>query len=809
MPEKLNPAQLRKITQLDDIGCESSDQVKPLESIIGQERAVKALQFGLNIKSPGYNIFVSGQTGTGRTSAAKRYLDTLAGKQEVPDDWVYLNNFKDPYHPISVRLQAGKAKEFKQDMKQLVESTREEIHRVFEGDEYANKKDEILRKFQNKRSEVFQEVNEYARKNSFTIQQSPMGFETIPLKDGEPMQKSEIEQLDEEDRKELEKKNNKIQQDLKSAMRRIQKLEREANNEIKKLDQDIIRYVIEPMIEELQEKYQGIDKLNNYFREVIDAIVSNQEYFRKTQSDDQQQQADPYHNIRRERFMKQFEINVLVDNSSLNGAPVVMEQNPTYHYLFGKVEKESQFGALETNFTLIRKGALHTANEGYIIIPVLDLVSNPFSWESLIRALNNQEISVEDISEKMGFMTTKSLRPESIPLDLKVVLIGQPVHYQILYSMNNDFRKLFRVKSDFDSEMSRNTGNIRDYISFICMVCNEEKLNHLDRSGLQKLIEFGARLAGHQNKLSTRFREILDIVQEANYYSRQDESSYIQGRHIKKAFEEKIYRSNLVQEKINEAIKENTLKINVSGEKTGEINGLSVIDLGDFSFGRPNKITVSTGLGKTNVVDIEREAKLGGPIHTKGVLILSGYLMEKYSSDSPVNLSIRLVFEQSYSGIEGDSASSAEAYAILSQIAGIPIKQNLAVTGSMNQKGEIQAIGGVNEKIEGFYEVCKINGLNNNQGVIIPQANVKNLMLKEEVVNAAKERNFHIWPVNTIEEGFEILSGLSAGKRNKQGNFPEGTFNHIIVKKLKETRKKYLSFNKNARRKKTKKEKTR
>lgn len=801
MPEALSAEQLRKTSTATEVDCKTSEDLEPIQTIIGQDRAVKALQFGLNIKGQGFNIFITGYDGTGKTSAANRFINQIAEQQPTPDDWVYVNNFNDNYRPIAIRFPAGHARAFRQDMKNLVQDVSDEIQRAFDSDEYANKKDEITQQYQEEKDRLFREVNEYAQANNFAIQQSPRGFETVPINnEGKPIQGQDYNKLSAEERKELEEKGKEIQQSLKSTIRKIQKMDRELANEIHQLDQDVAKYGIEPMFNELKEKYEDMEAVHHYLDAVMEEILANLSFFRKGFSENQQNN-DPYQAIQIERFMKQFEVNVLVDNKDLNGAPVVTEQNPTYNNLFGRIEKESQFGTLETDFTLIRQGAIHQANGGYIILPVVDLLRHILSWESLVNSLKNEEVTIEDATEKMGFMATKTLRPEPIPLDTKVILIGQPYHYQVLYNMMDDFRRLFKVKSDFDSTMERNNQNVRDYMGFICMLCNEQKeLMHMNQEGLQKMVEYGARLADHQEKLSTEFRKIMDIVSEANYYAQQNGGKYIKAADIQTAIEENNYRSNLLQEKIQEMIYDCTLIIDVEGQKTGEVNGLAVLDLGDLRFGKPNKITASLGLGKGQILDIEREAQTGGPIHTKGVMILTGYLIEKYGMEHPLTLSIRLVFEQSYSGVDGDSASSAEAFAVMSEIGNLPLKQGIAVTGSMNQKGESQAIGGVNEKIEGFFEICKQKGLNGEQGVIIPASNVKNLMLKEEMVEECRKGNFNIWPIQSIDEGFEILSGLKSGEKDENGEYPESTFNKAIMDQIQEHYKKYKkvqqSFNK-------------
>jgi lon-related putative ATP-dependent protease len=481
-----------------------------------------------------------------------------------------------------------------------------------------------------------------------------------------------------------------------------------------------------------------------------------------------------------EPSLRKYEVNLIVDNSSLNGAPVIIEPNPIHQNLFGRIEKEARFGALTTDFTMIKSGSLHKANGGYLVIPIEDLLQNPFSYDSLKRSIKNEQIAIEEIGERMGFVAVKSLKPEPIPLKVKIILIGSPILYQYLYSLDMEFNELFKVKADFDTTMDRTEENVQSYASFICTLCQKESLKHLESSAVAKIVEYGSRLAEDQKKLSTRFADIANIIREANFYALQEGSRYVTANHIKKSIEEKIYRSNLIQEKIREMIERNILLISTTGEAVGQVNGLSVISLGDLTFGVPSRVTASIGLGREGIVDIQREAQLGGRIHTKGVMILGGYLAEKYAHNKPLTLSARLVFEQSYDIVEGDSASSTELYAILSSLSGFPIKQSIAVTGSVNQKGEIQAIGGVNEKIEGFFEVCKAKGLTGEQGVIIPESNVQNLMLKEEIIEAVKGGSFHIYPVRTIDEGIEILTGAKAGSRQMDGTFEKDSINDRV-----------------------------
>ena len=784
MVSELPVERLRRVCDPQMLLCDTSEEIGPLEIIIGQERAVRSLQFGLGIKELGFNIYVAGVPGTGRTTAVRGFLEELAKGKPVPSDLCYVNNFRDPYRPKALCLPPGRAKELQEDMRGLIQGAQRDIRRAFESDEYAAKREENIKVFQQKRDELLARIHERAHNEGFSIQTTPIGLLIIPLREGKPLSEDEFQSMSPEVKTEISQKREELQGELKTVIRQGRSLEKNASEELERLDREIALYVLGPLIEELKEKYQDLPEVGTYLDEVQDDIVENLSQFREEpQAEHPSPLAGPG---TRELPLRKYEVNVLVDNSTLKGAPVITELNPTYNNLFGRMEKEAQFGTLVTDFTMIREGSLHRANGGYLVLPVEELLRNLFSWDSLKRALRNKEIAIEEAAERLGFITTKSLRPKPIPLDVKVILIGQPILYHLLYTWDEDFSELFKVKADFDTQMNRTDKNLKDYVAFICTLCSEEGLRHFDRSALAKIVEHGSRLAEDQEKLSTRFGEIADIIREACFYASQEEVTNVTSAHVKKAIEERFYRSNLLEERVREIIEQGTLIIDIAGEEVGQVNGLSVIDLGDIAFGRPNRITASIALGREGLIDIEREAKLGGPIHTKGVMILSGYLAERYAQDKPLSLSARLVFEQSYSGVEGDSASSTELYAILSSLSGLAIKQGIAVTGSVNQKGEVQAIGGVNEKIEGFFEVCKAKGLTGEQGVLVPQSNARNLMLKEEVVEAVKEGRFHIWPVKTIDEGIEVLTGTKAGHRREDGTFEEGTVNYRVEKRLKE-----------------------
>jgi lon-related putative ATP-dependent protease len=775
---------IRKICNRQLFEGHTSEDVAPLENILGQERAVKALQFGLGIKGLGFNTFVAGRPGTGKETAVKRFLEEVAEDKPVPNDWCYVNNFKDPDCPQSLRFPSGQAKEFQTDMRELVASARRDIRNVFDSDEYTAKREETTKAIQRRKEMLLSEINERVREGGFLIQSTPLGIATIPLKDGKPITDEQFLALNSAERQGMLERQGKLQGELKTVLRQMKSLDKAATRRLEALDREVALFALNHLVEDLEEKYQDLSEVVTYLQAVKEDILANVSDFK---AEPQSEPALPVPGLgSKEVASTKYEVNVLVDNGSLEGAPVVMELNPTYNNLFGRIEKEAEFGTMVTDFTMIRAGCLHRANGGYLVLVVEDVLRNLFSWDSLKRALRNQEITIEEASERLGYITTKSLRPEPIPLDIKVILIGQPILYYLLHTYDKDFSELFKVKADFDTQMERTDENMRNYAAFTSRLCNEEGLTHLEHSALAKVVEYGSRLAEDQEKLSTKFGDISDVIREASFYASQENSPYVTATHVKQAIEERYYRSNLLQERIREMIERDTLKIDIAGEVVGQVNGLSVMSLGDITFGRPSRITTSVGLGREGLIDIEKQAELGGPIHTKGVMILSGYLTEKYTQDKPLSLSARLVFEQSYSGIDGDSASSAELYTLLSSLSGVLIKQGIAVTGSVNQKGEVQAIGGVNEKIEGFFEVCQAKGLTGQQGVLIPESNVKHLMLKEEVVEAVQKGRFHIWPVKTVDEGIEVLTGVKAGQRKEDGTFEEGTICNLVDKRLNE-----------------------
>ncbi|MFW5770384.1 MAG: Lon protease family protein, partial [Spirochaetota bacterium] len=613
-----------------------------------------------------------------------------------------------------------------------------------------------------------------------------MGAALIPLKDGKPMEEEELQSLSEKEQKELEKKRDEIQEEMKKMQKDMRQLQRKQQDASRGVDRQVVMNVVGGLMDDLREKYEEYNGIGAFLDDVQEDILENIQKFKMHEQQAQAQQPLQDEQIKqqlhmmREQTLKQYKVNVIVDNSGQEGAPVILELNPRYYNLVGRIEKEMQMGAVTTDFTLIKAGAILKANGGYLVIPVEELVRDYYSWDSLKRALQAEELRVEELAEQIGYMTIKTLRPQPIPLDLKVVLVGIPLIHHLLQSRVADFSELFKVKADFDTRMEKVDGNIKNFLGFVKNLCDEENLLPIDREGTQKLLEHVIRKSGHRERISTEFGSISDIIREASYWANQENNDIVTAVHVRKTLEEQEYRSNLVQHHVEEMIEQGTLLIHTEGTATGQVNGLSIMMMGDHRFGRPNRITATVYPGKDGLVDIEREVKLGGPLHSKGIMILGGYLGMKYSRDKQLSISARLVFEQSYTGIDGDSASQAELYCLLSALSGKPIEQGIAVTGSVNQHGQVQAIGGVNEKIEGYFSVCKKIGLSGKQGVIIPESNVQNLVLKDEVIDAVGDGSFNLWAVSSIDEGIEILTGEKAGALQEDGQYPDGSVNRLV-----------------------------
>jgi lon-related putative ATP-dependent protease len=762
--------------------------------MLGQPRAYQALMFGFEVKEAGFNIFAAGPPGTGKTAATVDFLEEIAKKKPTPSDWCYIQNFEDEYQPNTLRCPPGVGRQLKQDLRELTQAARIAIPQIFEGEDYAAKRDEILKKVNQKRQDAISRMGQVAESEGFSMQLTALGISLIPVIHDQPLSEEQFLSLPQDQQQKLAQKRENLKEELIPFLRQLRDLEAQTRDEISKFDREVALYAIEHLMSSLLEKYKEHHEIAEFLHTIQSHILEDLPLFRGRRSDKKESAQDVW---LEELGFRVYDVNVISDNTGIQGAPVIVEYNPTYDNLLGRVEKESQLGTLSTDFTLIRGGSLHRANGGYLIIRAEQLLRDLNVYDALKRSLKAGEIRVEDLPQRAGYASVRTLAPKPIPLDVKVILIGDSNMYQLLFAYDPEFRELFKVKADFDYTLGRTDENLRNYAGFFATLALNENLKHLDASAVARLLEYSSRLAEDQDKLSTQFGIVADVVREAHFYALQDNSRQITSDHVEKAIEAKIYRSNLVQEKLREYIQRNIIFISTDGEAAGQINGLSVLNVGDFSFGAPSRITVAVGLGKEGLVDVQREVNMSGPIHGKGVMIIAGYLASRFARDKPLTLSARIVFEQNYEGVEGDSASSTELYALLSALSNVSIKQAFAVTGSVNQKGEVQPIGGVNEKIEGYYEVCKARGLNGTHGVLIPHSNVRNLMLKKEVIDAVKAGKFHIYPVRTIEEGIEILTGVPAGDQLTDGTFKKNSVYDLADRRLREmaeTAKRFQAF---------------
>ncbi len=794
--EEVPVEKLRWRCDPDSLGFESTNECDYYAGIIGQDRAVKALMMGLQIKSPGYNVYASGRSGTGKTSTIMSILNQMDLTDKRPGDICYVNNFKNPDMPKVICLPAGMGKSFQSDMDEMIAYLRRQLPFIFESETFKKESEEMIEQYRTKQIELFREFNENISKENFQLVQIQIGPFTrqdiVPLYEGKPVPIEQLESLVEQDkfdREELEKIKKKLIEfriELDSLMRETRQIERDLRAETEQLEHRTGLPVVSGVISDIRVKYaQNHDKVNSYLDEVQENILSNLKLLKERE--EEQPAAQPMMPVMQpsaaSRFLE-YKVNVLVDNSHTEKRPVIFETDPNFKNLFGTIEREiDRSGFWKTDFTKIKAGSMLRANGGFIVFNAYDALIEPGVWFTLKRTLKNMSLNLQPY-DPYGFIPT-ALKPEPIDLDIKVIMIGDAYIYYQLYHLTDDFRKIFKTKADFDTEMPNEAKHIQEYICFIKKIIDDEKLLPFDKKAAAAIIEFGTRLTGRQKKLSTRFVEIADLVREAGFWAQQEGSDVVSDIHVDKAYDEKIRRAAMIEDKIQEMIDDGTIMIDTDEAVVGQVNGLSVYDMGDHAFGKPSRITVQTSIGRAGVINIEREAKLSGSTHDKGVLILEGYIRGKYAQDKPLTMSASIAFEQSYGGVDGDSASSTEMYAILSSLSGVPIRQDIAVTGSMNQRGEIQPIGGVNYKIEGFFDVCKARGLTGRQGVMIPALNVPELMLKKEVVRAIADGKFHIYAVKHIDEGIELLTGVVAGVKDAEGYYPKGTINCLVDEKLK------------------------
>jgi len=782
---------LRWVCDIEQFKFQRTSELTPLAEFIGQDRAIRAMEFGLAIDQPGYNIYVAGLAGTGRTSAVKTYIQKVIEAKKTedhqPEDWCYLHNFTDPDRPQIVNLPQGKGRELASHLDNLLESLQSGIKKAFSNPEYEAQRKQVVEKGQEHQQQLFKEVEEEAVKQSFRFQVSPAGLVLIPMANGKPLSEKDYAALSEKKRRAIENKRSGLKRLVEEVIEKARNLEKDAGDSLKKLDHQVAEFAIAKLFDDLLTRYDAFPKLVQYLKDLKNYTLEHLELFRQAEVP---QGSIPGMPVLPQMLMGDpflpYRVNIFVDNSQTKGPPIFIESNPIYGNMFGKTERRFFLGGYLSNHTMLKPGALSLANGGYLLLNARDVLLSPGVWETLKRVIKNKEVHIEDPFEQFGLIAPQGLRPQPMPVKVKIVLIGEDSLYHLLSAYDEDFWEIFKVKADFDFQIERTAENTEAYACFIAGCCEGNGLKHFDRSGVAKVVEYGARLVADQLKLSSRFAQIKDIILEADYWAKKDGSELVSANHVQQTLEEKVYRHNLIDEHIRELIRRGTLMIDAEGSVVGQVNGLSVYSLGDAVFGRPSRITARTYMGRSGVINIERESQLSGRIHDKGVLILNGYLGWKYAQQRPLSLSASLCFEQSYEGVEGDSASSTELYALLSSLSGVPIKQNIAVTGSVNQKGEIQPIGGVNHKIEGFFRVCRAKGLNGEQGVLIPAGNLENLMLHEEVVEAVRQGKFHVYAAKSIDEGIEILTGTPAGERQADGSYPEGTINYLVDKRLRD-----------------------
>ena len=766
--------------------------------VYGQDRGIKALEFGVNVDLKGYNLYLEGPTGVGKTMYTKKFLQTRAAKEKVPNDWCYIYNFNDPNEPIAVSLPAGQGKVFQETMDAFIRNIRKDIKKTFNNDEFEKEKKLIKQEFEEKKDSILVKLNDKTLKHGFQVKSAQNGIYMMPVYEGKTIEEEEYEKLPLEVKSEFESKSQVVQEMIFDTLSELKIIENKADKKIEEWKANIALLTVNIHVNNVKANYKRNKKINNFLDNVKKDILKNVNAFMNTENEnDNKQQLPPQvRAMQNNEPWLNYRVNLFVDNSNLEGAPVIMDSNYTFQNIFGKLEYENQYGIMKTDFTMLKPGLLQKANGGYIIFQAKDLLSNPQCYENLKKVLLVKEVSSENNMEQRSSMMLVSLKPEPIPLDLKVILIGNSEIYHTLLSMDDDFRKLFKIKVEFEEDAPKTEENIAKLVKFVRSYCEQEDLLDVDKEAMARIVEYASKLSGDKEKLSTQFSEIGQIVGEASTWAKLDKSKIVTQKYVQKAFDERIERIKKYDTKYSQMIKEGALLINTEGYKVGQINGLTVITIGDYSFGNPSKITANTYIGRQGIVNIEREVQMSGSTHSKGVMILTGYLGELFAQDKALSLNASICFEQLYGGVDGDSASSTEAYAILSSLSEMPINQSIAVTGSVNQKGEIQPIGGVNEKIEGFFQICKMRGLNGEHGVIIPIQNVRNLHLNDEVVDAVKNGLFHIYAISTIDEGIEILTGVPAGKKDKYGKFPAGTINYLVNEKLTKYEQ-YVEKNKN------------
>ena len=778
-PRELHPDELRRRLDPDLLGFRTTAEVEPLVGTIGQPRALDAIEAGLEMATEGFNLFLAGPAGSGRRTTVLDYLADAATKRPAPDDWVYVHNFRSPDRPEAIRLPAGRGAELARALDEFLDAARREIRRAFESEDYERRQRETMTEIAERRQALDRDLKQFADERGYALKPTVTGVVTMPLLDGEPLTVETFETLPAEQRAAIEQAGKQIEERTAGYAHQVHQLEKEASELLRRLERDVALFATGPLFRDIEERFRDEPDVLAHLADVRRELLDNLADFR-----DGEGQGLPFALTGGRDPTSRFRVNVFVDNDPAGGAPVVVEPNPTYYNLLGRLEYRAAFGAMVTDFHEIKAGALHRANGGFLVLDALEVLRHPFSWDALKRALQGREVRVENLGEEFSAVPSASLRPAPVPLDVKVVMIGPPLVYHLLYQLDGDFRALFKVKADFSPELAWTAEHHRNYAGFISRWVRDNGLRHFDRAAVARTIEYGARLREDREKLSARLIEISDVVSEASFWAGRLGHEVVEAGDVELAIRKKEYRSNLLEERLQELVEQGTIVIEIDGARVGRVNGLSILDLGDYAFGRPVRVSARTALGRRGVESIEREIKLSGPIHSKGVKILTGYLAATYARELPLALSASVTFEQSYDEVEGDSASSTELYALLSALSDLPLEQGIAVTGSVDQHGYVQAVGGVTRKVEGFYATCKAKGLTGRQGVIVPEANVRNLMLDDEVVTAARKGQFHVWAVRTIDEGIELLTGRPAGEPDAEGAYPAGTVHALVRERL-------------------------
>jgi len=784
MIKPLNVDKLYNHCDLEIFDFKTTAELEELDEIIGQDRALKAISFGIGIKKEGYNLYAMGRLGSGKHSVVEKFIQSRAKDEEKPGDWCYVNNFEDPRKPISLKLPPSIGVQLKNDMEELIEELQGIIPAIFESDEYRDKQQSIINKLTEMKKKSFQDVKERAKQEFMAIKYTASGYTLSPMsKDGRILDKHEYQVLSDKEKEQIQEKIKKFKTQIENTAQDMLIQSKKQQKEMRELEQTMTKKAADNSIDELKKRYQKYEKVVTYLKSVEEDIIKNSQDFLVSAQTDLSSMG--IRSAKESGIFNRYRVNVLVAHKDGDGAPIIYENNPTYANLFGDIEHIAQMGTLLTDFGLIKPGALHRANGGYLILDASKVLMQPFVWEGLKRMLRSGEIRIESLAQFLSLISTLTLEPETIALDIKIVLIGSRILYYLLYNYDPEFKELFKINADFENDTERNDENSLLYAKMIGMIAKDNGLLPLDREAVGKVIEYSSRLAEDSQKLSTHLESLNDLLQEADFIATQKKLQKITKAEIVKAIVEKIERSDRIKDRIYEAIQRGTILIQTDGNAIGQINGVSVLDLGNFSFGHPSRITALTRLGKGGVVSIEREAKLSGPTHDKGMMILSAYLAATYAKDFPLSMAATLVFEQSYGVVEGDSASCAELFALLSSLSEAALDQSIAVTGSVNQNGQVQAVGGINEKIEGFFDVCSLASSAKRNGIIIPASNIKHLMLKEEVLEAVKSDTFEIYAIESVDEGMEILTGKVSGRKDKNGKFPKGSINYLVEEKLK------------------------